>query len=188
MRLSLIAALSRNLVIGTDHGMPWHLPHDLKRFRALTWGKPIVLGRKTFSVLGKPLPGRDNIVLTRDATFRSEGVQVAHTIHGALDLAEKSLRERGADEVMIIGGAQVYEAYLPWAERLYLSVVEGDYQGTAHFPGQIPDLAAWQVTRREHCPIGVDVPTPYTFLQLDRAEARSGSLGSLLDQALAVAG
>lgn len=179
MRISLIAALTRNLVIGTDQGMPWHLPHDLKRFRKLTLGKPIIVGRTTFAALGRPLPGRPNIVLTRGTSLPGEGCHVAHTVHGALALAE-TLAQPDDPEVVVIGGSQVYQAYLPLVSRLYLSLVEGEFTGTAYFPAELP--GTWTLRQHERCPVGEGIPIPYSFFVLDRAEPRREATVSVLDR------
>src|SRR5262245_9797220 len=104
MRISIIIAMGRNLVIGTETGLPWHLPADLRRFRRLTMGKPMVMGRKTFAAIGRPLDGRESIVLTRDPAFRADGCHVVRTVEEALAVARSLLPRLGADEVMVIGG------------------------------------------------------------------------------------
>src|SRR5215510_4251889 len=104
MLVAIIAAIDRQGLIGDDTGLPWHLPRDLRRFRAYTWGKPIIMGRKTFELIGRPLPGRCNIVLTRNPAYRAPGCQVARTFQEALSLAADHLASTGAGEAMIIGG------------------------------------------------------------------------------------
>jgi dihydrofolate reductase len=128
MKLSLIAAMSKNRVIGIDNRMPWHLSADLKRFRAVTWGKPILMGRKTYQSIGRPLPGRENIVLTSDKAYRAEGCSVAHSLDQALEAVAHH------PEAMIIGGSALYQAALPLAERLYLTRIDQDFQGDTFFP------------------------------------------------------
>lgn len=141
--ISLIAAVAANGVIGRDGGLPWRLPADLRRFKDLTMGKPILMGRKTWLSLGRPLPGRRNIVLTRDAAFRADGAVVAHAIDEALCAAES------AEEIMVIGGAEVYRALLPPARRLYLTEVKARVEGDARFPAW--DRGAWrEISREEH--------------------------------------
>jgi dihydrofolate reductase len=134
MLISLIAAMDRRGLIGDETGLPWHLPMDLRRFRTLTWGKPIITGRKTFELIGKPLPGRFNIVLTRDQAFKAPGCGVARTFQEALALAKGSLASTGGDEVMIIGGGKVYGEAMERCDRLYLTIVEGSFQGSTYFP------------------------------------------------------
>jgi dihydrofolate reductase len=135
MLVSIIAAIDRRGLIGAEAGLPWHLPGDLRRFRALTWGKPIIMGRTTFELIGKPLPGRTNIVLSRSPEYCPPGCRVARTLQEALSLAEDCLTETGG-EAMIIGGGKVYAEALPRCDRLYLTIVEGDFQGNTYFPMQ----------------------------------------------------
>ena len=126
-RLVLVAALARNRVIGADGAIPWHLPGELAHFKAVTMGRPLVMGRATHESIGRPLPGRRNIVLTRDRGWHAEGVEVAHDLRAALDLA-------GPGEVMIGGGATLYEATLPVAHRLELTHVDLEPTGDTYFP------------------------------------------------------
>jgi dihydrofolate reductase len=134
MLVSIIAAMDRRGLIGDDSGLPWHLPKDLRRFRAYTWGKPIIMGRRTFELLGKPLPGRFNIVLTHNPEYSASGCRVARTFQEALSIAEEYLASTGGDEVMIIGGGKVYAEAIHCWDRLYLTVVEGQFKGTTYFP------------------------------------------------------
>ncbi len=141
-RITLIAAVAENGVIGVDGRLPWHLPADLKRFKALTWGRPIVMGRRTFESIGRPLPGRRNIVLTRDRGWRAPAkVVVAHDPDEALRLAG------AAAEVMVIGGAEIYRLFLPRADRLELTEVDLAPRGDARFPAF--DRSEWRETARE---------------------------------------
>jgi dihydrofolate reductase len=121
--ITLIVAVADSGVIGRDNALPWHLPDDLKRFKQLTLGKPIVMGRKTFESIGKPLPGRHNIVVTRDASYRREGVTVVHGVDAALQAAGD------VPEIMIIGGADLFRLFLPRAGRLHLTRVHADVAG-----------------------------------------------------------
>jgi dihydrofolate reductase len=139
--VSIIAAMDRNRLIGNRNRLPWHLPADLAHFKQLTMGKPIIMGRKTYESIGRPLPGRTNIVLTRSADFHAEGVVVANTLQQALDHAATE------DEVMIIGGSTIYELALPGADRLYLTYLENSFEGDAWFPDF--DLAQWNVIASE---------------------------------------
>jgi dihydrofolate reductase len=168
MRVSLIAAMGRNHVIGTDSGLPWHLPRDLRRFRKLTFGKPVVLGRKTLEHIGRPLPDRSNVVLTRQRDFAADGVRVAHSFAEALELARQEAGRLGADEAVVIGGGEVYRAFLSVADRLYLTVVAGEFEGTATFP--VAELARrpFAVAGQESHPADEKNPYPLTFWQLDR--------------------
>lgn len=138
MRVTLVVAVSRNNVIGRNGALPWKLSSDLKRFRALTLGKPIIMGRKTFESIGRPLPGRTNIVVTR-ARLEAPELSVAPTFEDALRLACQ-----GGDEVMIIGGAQIYQAALPVAGRIHFTRVAADFAGDAFFPQLTP--ADWLKT------------------------------------------
>ncbi len=142
MTISLVVAASINNVIGSDGGLPWHLPDDLRHFKQLTTGKPVVMGRKTFESIGRPLPDRRNIVMTRDPDYAARGCDVVASVSAALDLVGD------ADEVMIIGGGQVYRDFLAHADRIYLTRVQADLVGDTFFP-EI-DEAAWQLVSCEH--------------------------------------
>lgn len=132
--LSLIAALGENRVIGVDNSMPWHLPGDFKYFKATTLGKPIIMGRKTWDSLGRPLPGRLNIVVSRQTDLKLEGAQVFASLDAAIERAEAWALEQGVDELMLIGGAQLYAQGLEQADRLYLTRVALSPDGDAWFP------------------------------------------------------
>lgn len=142
-RITLIAAVARNGVIGAGNALPWRLPEDLKRFKALTLGHPIVMGRKTWESLGRPLPGRTNIVVSRAANFYAPGA----TLVGSLVEAMAAAAATGCDEVFIIGGAEIYRLALPLAQRLQLTEIDRDFAGDVHFPAIDPAL--WQETARE---------------------------------------
>ena len=131
MTVTIIAAMAENRVIGKDGAMPWHLPDDLARFKSITMGHPVIMGRKTFESLGRPLPGRQNIVLSRREGYAPEGVTVARTLDEALELAGV------AREVFICGGGEVYREALPLAGRILLTVIHCVYEGDAVFP-EIP--------------------------------------------------
>lgn len=158
--LALIAAQARNRVIGLDNRMPWHLPADLKHFKARTLGKPIIMGRKTWDSLGRPLPGRLNIVISRQPGLQLEGAEVFGSLEAALQRADQWAREQGVDELMLIGGAQLYEQALPLAERLYLTRIELDPPGDAFFP--VFDEAVWRRVEQEAFPADGDTPA-YRF-------------------------
>lgn len=162
-RLCLIAAMAANRVIGGGNKMLWHLPADMKHFKQLTMGKPILMGRKTFESLGsKPLPGRINIVITRDTNFQSPGVFVAHDLASAWHLAES----HAVDEIMVIGGANIYEQALPLADRLYLTFIQLNIAGDAFFP----DISAyrWQEIESHSCRPDGSNPYNYSFITYDR--------------------
>jgi dihydrofolate reductase len=165
--LCLIAALAQNRVIGRDNQMPWHLPADLKHFKALTLGKPIIMGRKTWDSLGRPLPGRLNLVVSRQPGLALEGAEVFPSLDAALVRAEAWAREQGADELMLIGGAQLYTQALEQADRLYLTRVELCPEGDAWFPAF--NQADWQRETLEQHPASADTAA-YAFETWVRAE------------------
>jgi dihydrofolate reductase len=145
--VALVAAMARNRVIGAGNRLIWKLSSDLKRLRALTWGKPLIMGRKTFESIGKPLPGRETIVVTRDSLFGPAGVRVAHGVDAALTLAEEVADEMKASEIMVIGGGEIYRQTIARADRLYLTEVDLAPEGDAHFPAIDP--AQWREVSRE---------------------------------------
>jgi dihydrofolate reductase len=145
--LALIAAVADNRVIGIDNRLPWHLPADLKHFKSLTLGKPIIMGRKTWDSLGRPLPGRLNLVVSRQADLRLEGAEVFPSLATAMARADEWARAQGVDELMLIGGAELYAQGLAQAERLYLTRVHLSPEGDAFFPAF--DESDWQLAERE---------------------------------------
>jgi len=146
MELVLVVARARNGVIGKDGALPWHVPADLRRFKAMTVGKPVIMGRKTFDSIGKPLPGRHNIVLTRDAGWTAAGVTAAPNLAEAIAAAGLDPRAR-ADAIMVIGGAQVYAQALPSASRIEVTEVDADPEGDTILPAF--DMTRWQEVARE---------------------------------------
>jgi dihydrofolate reductase len=152
--------MDRNRLIGNRNQLPWHLPADLAHFKRATMGKPVIMGRKTFESIGRPLPGRTNIVLTGSADYRAEGVLVANSPDQALGLAA------GADEVMVIGGSMIYELMLPRADRLYLTHVESDCEGDAWFPDFDP--GQWRITASEEHAADEKNPCDYRFVTYER--------------------
>jgi dihydrofolate reductase len=144
--VALIAAVARNGVIGVGESLPWRLPTDLKRFKALTMGKPMIMGRKTFLSIGRPLPGRLTIVVTRDVNYASEGVEVEHDIDAAMRLAAARASAAGADEIAVVGGAEIYAQTIGRAERLHITEVALAPDGDARFPPIDPAL--WRETAR----------------------------------------
>ena len=164
MKVSLIVAVSRNGVIGIDNQLPWHLPEDLKYFKSVTMGKPIIMGRKTFDSIGRPLPGRTNIVITRDSSWQAEGVEVAQTLPQAMTLGQLACAQAGVDEAMVIGGEQIYRMTLPAADRLYLTEVQAEVEGDAFFPEF--DAKDWHQVS-EQLPEVTDTH-PYRFVVLER--------------------
>ena len=152
--LSLIVAVTRNGVIGKDNQLLWRLRADMRRFRALTMGKPIIMGRKTFLSIGKPLDGRDNIIISTRPDFQVEGAFVCHTVEDALALGEARAALSGGGEVMVIGGEMIYRATLPKADRLYLSLVEAELEGDAFFP--LPESQEWRLVETTFFPADKD--------------------------------
>lgn len=171
MTLALVVAAARNRVIGLGNAMPWHLPADLRYFKKITLGKPVIMGRNTFESIGRPLPGRTNIVVTRNVSFRAEGVCVVHSLEAALELSSRILSEQdnAGGEVMVIGGAQLYAQALPLADRLYLTEVDAEPQGDAWFPAL--DSNQWQEVAREELPASAQNPYACSFLVLERKAA-----------------
>lgn len=161
-RLSLIVAMDRNQVIGKDNRLPWHIPEDLKRFKALTMGHPIVMGRKTFESIGRVLPGRTNIVVSRRLDYVAPaGVTVVHSIPAALREAGK------AEEVFVIGGRELYDYALQVADRLHVTEVDGTFDGDTRFPPL--DQALWKETAREHRAVPGAGYAGYDFVTYERA-------------------
>ena len=144
--LSIIAAVAENGVIGANNALPWQLSSDLKRFKAVTWGKPMIMGRKTYASIGKALPGRSTIVLTRDESFAAEGIEVAHTLSEAVEKAEKQARGMNAPEIMVIGGADIFAQWLSRADRLEITEVHDKPEGDTFLPPVDP--AKWEETAR----------------------------------------
>ena len=145
----LVAAVADNGVIGRDNALPWRLSTDLKRFKALTIGKPVVMGRKTFLSIGKPLPDRTNIVVTRDCNFSADGIVVANSLEAALDAARDDARRRGVDAIMVIGGTDIFEQTMDRADRLEITHVHARPAGDTVFPPI--DARRWRaVARTEH--------------------------------------
>lgn len=158
--ISIIAAMSENRVIGHHNKLPWHLPADLKHFKRLTMGKHIVMGRKTFESIGKPLPGRTNIIITRNPRFQPDNCIVVHSIQESFDEAKT------ANELMVIGGASFYQQALPLADRMYLTLLHHSFQGDAFFPRY--DENEWlEIERSDHGADDIN-PYPYSFIVMER--------------------
>ena len=163
----LVAAVAENGVIGRDNALPWRLRSDLRRFRARTWGKPIVMGRKTFQSVGKPLPGRTNIVVSRDRDFSAPGVVVAPDVSAALQTARGDALRRGADAIAVIGGAEIYAETLPHANRLDITLVKARPEGNVRFPPIDPQT--WrEIERGEHKAEAGDA-ADFAFITYERA-------------------
>ncbi|MEY4642178.1 MAG: hypothetical protein RLZZ227_2172 [Pseudomonadota bacterium] len=159
MKISLIVAMSQNRVIGRQNQMPWHLPNELKYFKRMTLGKPMIMGRNTFASLGKPLPGRPNIIVTRNHDYDADGVSVVNSVEDALDLAEQLTEHDANAEAMVIGGAQIFDVTLPLADRLYLTEIHAVIDGDVFFP-QFPDNQWRLVSREDHA---ADAANPYAY-------------------------
>jgi dihydrofolate reductase len=163
-RIALIVAIAADGTIGHQGRLPWRIPADLAHFKRLTMGKPVVMGRKTFVSIGRPLPRRTNIVVTRDPGWRTDGVQVAHDLPTALALAYEEAHRAGADEVMVIGGAEIYTQALAQAERIYLTEVHRAYAGDTRLALDLAGFAEKSRQRHAGEPGGPD----YSFVELER--------------------
>ena len=166
MIMSLIVAMSDNRVIGRNNAMPWHLPEDLKFFKRVTMGKPVVMGRNTYESIGKPLPGRDNIVITRNPDYHVDGVHVVGSVQDAVELSGQLTAPNLEAEIMVIGGAQIFELTLPVADRIYLTELHTKIEGDVFFPRFPRDQ--WEEIARENRPATPENPFTYSFLILER--------------------
>jgi len=160
MILSIIAAVDKNKVIGNDNRLPWRLPADMKHFVAVTRGKPVIMGRRTYESIGRALKDRKNIIITRDRSYRADGCVAVHSVEEAIEAAG------GAGEAVVIGGASVYEQFLPFTNRMYLTLVSHAFEGDVFFP--VFDPSEWEETERtEHKKDGEN-PYDYAFITLER--------------------
>jgi dihydrofolate reductase len=164
--LVLVAAVARNGVIGANHGLPWRLSSDLKRYKALTWGKPMVMGRKTYLTIGRALPGRETIVVTRDRGFAAPDVLVAHDLQAALTLAAERARAMGASEIIVAGGGEIYAQTIALAERLFITEVALDAKGETRFPPIDPRI--WHEVSREKGERGPRDEADFVFVEHQR--------------------
>ena len=160
MVISITVGMDKNRLIGRGNRLPWKLPADMKHFRRHTLGKPVLMGRKTFESIGKPLSKRTNIILTYARDYRAEGCIVTHSIEEALDTAS------GCEEIMIIGGVSIYTVFLPRADRLYLTCIHDCFEGDVYFP--VFDLTDWQEVKRVDCQPDEKNLHSYSFLFLHR--------------------
>ena len=165
MKIALIVAAARNRAIGLNNKMPWHLPEDLKYFKRVTMGKPVIMGRNTFESIGKPLTGRPNIVISRNADYKAEGITLVHSLDEALQAAA-TLLPKGIDEVMVIGGAQIYAQALAKADRLYLTEVDAEPEADAFFPEV--NRSQWREVARVKHQACEKNPFAYSFVTMDR--------------------
>jgi dihydrofolate reductase len=164
--LVLVAAVARNGIIGANGALPWRLSSDLKRFKALTWGKPLVMGRKTFESISRALPGRETIVVTRDPAFAPPGVFVAHNIDAALDLAAERASAMGAADIIIAGGGQIYAQTIARASRLFITEIALDAEGEARFPPI--NTREWREIRRKTGERGPRDDADFAFVEYER--------------------
>lgn len=167
-RIALVVAMAENRVIGRGNALPWKISEDLRFFKKITMGKPILMGRKTFQSIGKALPGRTNIVISRDPDFAAEGIKTAPDLETAIKLAKLESPE----EIMIIGGAEIYALALPLADRIYLTEVHAKIDGDAWFPAY--DRAEWSETARTD----FDSEPAFSFVTLDRIQGASRFLSA----------
>lgn len=170
MKVALIVAAAANNVIGRDNQLPWHLPQDLKYFKATTLGKPIIMGRKTYESIGRPLPGRPNIVITRNRAWSAAGVNAVASLDEALALATKLVESQELQEVMVIGGAEIYKTALPRADRIYLTRIDLSVEGDAWFPAI--DEKEWFLVSSQ---AGEEGGLPHRFLVYERAAQEAGA-------------
>ncbi len=159
IRLSMMVAKASNNVIGRDNKLPWYLPNDLKYFKQVTFGKPVIMGRKTWESLKGPLPGRTNIVITRQPDYLADGAKVVASLDDAVAMAENVAFIEGQEEAVIMGGAEIYSLALPQAERLYLTEVHANVEGDTFFPEY--DASEWQQIARED--FAAEGPNPYDY-------------------------
>jgi dihydrofolate reductase len=169
MRISLIAAMAENGVIGRGGQLPWHLSADLQRFKRLTMGHTIIMGRKTWESIGRPLPGRRMVVVTRQAGYRADGV----TVVGSLQDAFASARAAGDEEAFVIGGAEVYRQALPFTDRIYMTLVLAEVEGDTKFPDV--DWETWARTESESIEADADNEFAHLFYVFERCEAEAAS-------------
>ncbi|MBB1302064.1 MULTISPECIES: type 3 dihydrofolate reductase [Pseudoalteromonas] len=163
MKISMIAAMAKNRVIGQDNDMPWHLPADLQHFKAVTMNKPVIMGRKTFESIGRPLPGRRNIVISRNTDYTAVGVDVVTSPEAAISLLCES------DEVMVIGGGNIYQQFLKSADTLYLTFIDLDVAGDTQFP-DYEQSANWQVVEELYNQPDDKNIYGYKFVTLDKVK------------------
>jgi dihydrofolate reductase len=170
MDIVLIAAVAENGVIGAGGAMPWRLKSDMARFKALTSGKPVVMGRKTFASIGRPLPGRTNIVVTRDLGFLAGGVVVTHSLDDALAIATGDALRRFATEIAIIGGAEIYAQWMDRADRLEITEVHARPEGDTRFAAI--DLTSWEEVARVRKPAGPGDSADFSYVTYRRRQPR----------------
>lgn len=159
---SFLVAADENNVIGKDNKLPWHLPNDLKYFKNISWGLPILMGRKTFDSIGKPLPGRYNIVITRNSEWKHDGVEVAHSTEEAIAKA----KQYQVKELIVIGGAEIFKTSLHKANRIYLTRIHHQFEGDVFFP--VLNKEEWMLVNERHCEADEKNAWPHTFQVWER--------------------
>ena len=170
MEIVLIVAVAENGVIGRDNAIPWRLKSDQQRFKAITLNKPVVMGRKTFVSIGRPLPGRTNIVVTRDGGFRADGVVVTHSFADAKLIATGDALRRFATDIAVIGGAEIYAQWMDSADRLEITEVHARPDGDTHFPAVDP--TAWEEAARVRNPAGSHNSADFSYVTFRRRRKR----------------
>jgi len=170
LTISIIVAVSENNTIGKNNRLPWSLPADLKYFKNTTWGMPVVMGRKTFDSIGKPLPGRKNIILTRNKQWKKEGVEMATDVHEAV----KKATTYDVKEIFIIGGAEIFKVALPMTQRVYLTRIHANFDGDVFFP-ELPETE-WRLARRQDCEPDEKNVFSYSFQVWERKQGNRQSL------------
>lgn len=165
-KLVAVVARARNSVIGVGNGLPWRLSSDLKRYKARTWGRPMIMGRRTWDSIGRPLPGRESVVVTRSPDFAAAGAHVARSLPESLDVARRLASEMGAPEIIVAGGAEIYCALLDQIHMIELTEVALDIPGDAHFPELFPQ--EWEEIARETPPRGEKDEADFSFVTLRR--------------------
>ncbi|NRA22786.1 MAG: dihydrofolate reductase [Oceanospirillaceae bacterium] len=177
MKLAIIVAQSTNRVIGKNNDLPWKLPKDLQYFKKVTLGKPIIMGRNTFESIGRPLPGRVNIVVTSNTEYKREGIEVFHSLTAAIEYAQTICQRDGVDEAMIIGGAQIYSQTLPLVDALYITQVDAQIEGDAFFP-EI-DYRLFEREYREDHVSDEHNPYSYSFIRYVKKSTTDHNVTSL---------
>ena len=157
--ISIIVAIARNYTIGSANSMPWHLPEDFRHFKQVTMGKAVIMGRKTYESIGRPLPGRRNIVITRNTDLRIEGCEMATSLDEAIALCDPT------EENFIIGGGEIYRQAMPIADKLYITHIDAEFEGDTRFPNIGPE---WREISREEFPCGEKFPHPFAFVDYVR--------------------
>jgi dihydrofolate reductase len=170
--LAIVVAVADNGVIGRNNQLPWRLPNDLQYFKRVTLGKVVIMGRKTFESIGKPLPNRTNVVISRQPHFIADGTIVVQSLSQGMEFARNNALASADGEVMVIGGAQIYTESLPLTQRLYLTQVHGEIAGDAFFP--VINWREWKEVRRERHSADEKNPYDYSFVVLDRVDTPAG--------------